>query len=39
MIKRPADPIKQPSKVLDIQDYLREKVKGSRMITILNTKV
>lgn len=25
MIKRPANPIKQPSKVLDIQDYLRER--------------
>lgn len=35
MIKRPADPIKQPSKVLDIQDYLRGKNERDYVLFVL----
>ncbi len=35
MIKRPANPIKQPSKVLDIQDYLKEKNERDYVLFVL----
>lgn len=35
MRKRPANPIKQPSKVLDIQDYLREQNERDSVLFVL----
>ena len=35
MVKRPANPIKQPNKVLDIQDYLREKSERDYVLFVL----
>lgn len=35
MVKRPANPIKQPSKVLDIQDYLKEKNERDYVLFVL----
>lgn len=35
MIKRPANPIKQPSKVLDIQDYLKERNERDYVLFLL----
>ena len=35
MVKRPANPIKQPSKVLDIQDYLKEQNERDYVLFVL----
>lgn len=35
MVKRPANPIKQPSKVLDIQDYLKEQNERNYVLFVL----